>query len=100
MASLEEDYWRFRGLMQGQVRYRLKHYPVILDTNWVIECYFSIEEFELEFPDSYLRDEYLREVEYRREESRNLRRTIQVMIDAIPWNNPPALQDRKEKSGD
>ena len=44
------DHDRFRELVREEVRYRLKHHPVLTDGDWVIRCSFSLGEFLQQFP--------------------------------------------------
>ena len=85
--SIKEDYERFRSLVQKEVRYRLRHHPVILAQDWVIRCYFSPKAFEEEFPNPYARGEYLQELQNRRQAFSYIRERLDSMIKNMPWND-------------
>jgi len=83
--SLLDDHNEFCELVKKQVRYRLKHVPVITCDDWVIRCYFSPYEFGLEFPDIYERETYLSRLRDCRERSSDSQKSLAVIMSQISW---------------
>ena len=50
--TVRDDHVRFRELVREDIRYRLKHHPVLTENDWIVRCYASRDEFQREFPDS------------------------------------------------